>query len=563
MRRFWFLGIALLLLLPAKPAFAEKSYHAQRFDVDIVVEEGGSLLVTETVVFQFVGDPFTFAFREIPTDLTDGLELISAEMDGRSFLPGTNPGEVEIEQGNPVRVTWHFEPTANATRTFTLTYRLLGVVQQTDNADLLLYQPLPDEFEYTIDQSTITVHFPGTAVPSSDITIQAGQADITVNNNTAIMTSQNLEPNQTLVFSIPFPAGSIISQPPAWQAARAARLARQQSAMPWWLTASTLVLVIGVWLTSRTYQKHKVTLPKKAQPTYEPPQKMPPALAGVLQVRSGKANWTHALAAMYDLAERGLIVIEELPKQKWYQRQNFVVRQAAQPGGLKPHEEALWQLIFTDRKGRPEQEVKLSDLARRVTGKRWQAFQDVVKGELKQAGWWSESRSQARQGLMIAAIILLLFSPLLLMVLALNMDFFGVWAFTLPGALFVVGVLAVIFADGIRPFTDDGVRIASEWLGFQEYLKRLSKGKAAMTRPDIFDLYLPYAAAFGVLYPWVKRLEKEGYELVPAFFRAVSDNQMGAFVAAVSASSSSGGAAGGAGGAAGAGAAGGGASGAG
>ncbi|GAB4281567.1 MAG: hypothetical protein Kow0080_35190 [Candidatus Promineifilaceae bacterium] len=560
MRRFWFWGIVMLLLLPAQAAYAEKSYHAQQFDVDIVVEEGGSLLITETVVFQFVGEPFTFAFREIPVDLTDGLELISAKMDGRSFSPGTNPGQVEIEQGNPLRVTWHFEPTANATRTFTLTYRLLGVVQQTDKADLLLYQPLPDEFEYTIDQSSITVHYPGTAVTPNDVAIQAGRASIIVHSNKTIMTSQNLEPNQTLVFAISFPPGAIISQPPSWQAERAARLARQQAAMPWWLTASSLVIAVGVWVTSRIYKKHKVALPKKTQPAYEPPQTMPPALAGVLQVNSGKANWTHALAAMYDLAERGFLVIEELPKKKWYQGQNFVVRQAAQPDGLKPHEEALWQLIFTDRKGQPEQEVKLSDLAQRVTGKRWRAFQDVVKAELKQVGWWSENRYQARQGLMIAGVVLLLLSPLVMMALALNMDYFGAWSFTLAGALFVVGLLAVVFADGIRPFTDDAVHTASQWLGFKEYLKQLSKGKAAMTRPDIFDLYLPYAAAFGVLYPWVKRLEKEGYEQVPAFFQAASDNQMSAFVAAISASSSSGGAAGAAGTA---GAAGGGASGAG
>ena len=54
--RFW-LSVFLLtvLLLTAAVAGAqEKSYSAGRFDVDMVVEDGGSVLVTETIDFDFV-----------------------------------------------------------------------------------------------------------------------------------------------------------------------------------------------------------------------------------------------------------------------------------------------------------------------------------------------------------------------------------------------------------------------------------------------------------------------------------------------------------------------------
>lgn len=140
----------------------EKSYSADRFDVDIVVQDDGSLLVTETVVFRFVGEPFTFVFREVPTDRTDGVEILEASVDGRTYPQGTNAGQVRLS-GDNIRVTWHMEPTANTARTFVLRYQMFGVVQQTEDADLLRYQPLPDEFEYTIDSNTVTLRYPASA----------------------------------------------------------------------------------------------------------------------------------------------------------------------------------------------------------------------------------------------------------------------------------------------------------------------------------------------------------------------------------------------------------------
>src|SRR4030043_471463 len=59
-----------------------KSYHANSFDVDITVEPGGTLLVTEDVTFQFVGGPFTYAYRELALNATDGVEILRVAIDG-------------------------------------------------------------------------------------------------------------------------------------------------------------------------------------------------------------------------------------------------------------------------------------------------------------------------------------------------------------------------------------------------------------------------------------------------------------------------------------------------
>ena len=125
-----FLALSLIvLLLTQRQAVPAKEYSAERFDVSIAVQEGGSLIVTEAVSFKFVGGPFTFVFRDIPTDKTDGISISSASIDGQTMQRGTEAGQVEIAYGNPVKVTWHFAPVSDQTRTFVLTYNVQGGFQ--------------------------------------------------------------------------------------------------------------------------------------------------------------------------------------------------------------------------------------------------------------------------------------------------------------------------------------------------------------------------------------------------------------------------------------------------
>ena len=72
---------AVLWLFVVVPAAANE-YRAERFDSRIEVLAGGSLRVTETIVFQFEEGTFRKVFRVIPTRRTDGVDLISASMDG-------------------------------------------------------------------------------------------------------------------------------------------------------------------------------------------------------------------------------------------------------------------------------------------------------------------------------------------------------------------------------------------------------------------------------------------------------------------------------------------------
>lgn len=94
------LCVLFLSLLAGNVAAQGQSYHAQRFDVDVVVREDGSLAVTETVVFEFAGDPFTFVFRELETDRTDGMRNIRAAVDRSSVVEAVEAIHGTVERGD-------------------------------------------------------------------------------------------------------------------------------------------------------------------------------------------------------------------------------------------------------------------------------------------------------------------------------------------------------------------------------------------------------------------------------------------------------------------------------
>ena len=131
----------------------------------------------------------------------------------------------------------------------------------------------------------------------------------------------------------------------------------------------------------------------------------------------------------------------------------------------------------------------------------------------------------------------------------------------------MVGLFALLFGATVSPLSDRGAKLAEAFDPFRRFLDQAGKGKIDVPDPAYYEAYLPYATAFGQAQPWVKQQSKSGYNVVPAYFRGLSDGgsaNMVVFIAAITAANNSGGSASAsAAGAAGAGAAGGGASGAG
>jgi hypothetical protein len=514
-RQVW-VGIVLLalLLLPTSCDQTQangKSYSASHFDSTVTVEEGGSLLVTETIDFDFVGGPFTFVFRELPLDHTDGITVLEAKVDGEVYPVGENPRQVEISSSDPMRVEWHLEPTSDANRTVQLTYRVTGAVRQEEGADALHWQPLPDSYDYAIGESETVISYPATTSLVSEPTIEAGAATTQQSPNQVTFTAQDLEPNTPLVVSLRFAKDSLISGPPNWQVRQQANTA----SMPYWIGLALLILGIGAAGMAAVWRRHSARVDGKGT-VMAPPSDLAPALAGALLTR-GEPRWDHAQATIYHLAARGVLNIEELPEKKWRQKHAFALNLIDEEADLAPHEEGALEMLF-GKKGDRELTVKFSEVRRKVTYRGWNIYKQPLKAEMEAAGFFSKSGQRAQKALVGVGILAFLLGIIGILTTP-------VWASTLGGGLWAViiavillSVASIILGRTIVPLSAAGAETAERWKQFRKYIEAVGKGNQAVDSPTMFETYLPYATAFGLLRQWAKHFERQGWTETPEFF---------------------------------------------
>ncbi|HZW02998.1 MAG TPA: DUF2207 domain-containing protein, partial [Anaerolineaceae bacterium] len=254
LRTMILLLVAWLVWLPGQAAAAQ-SYAADRFDVLIEVQDDGTLLVTETVAFRFAGGPFTYAFRELELDQLDRVEIVSAGMDGADLPAGEGAGQVEIDtRGDPYEITWHFPPTSDRVRTFTLVYRVFGNIRIADEQDVVYWQAIPEEHEYDIAQANIAVRFPADLQPAAAPRLEgAAASEPQVGPGTVSWQVTGIPADQALSARVAFPAGSLIDRPPAWQAESLARGAELRAAVPFAVGIIALAAAFTAWwaLTQR------------------------------------------------------------------------------------------------------------------------------------------------------------------------------------------------------------------------------------------------------------------------------------------------------------------------
>src|SRR4051794_25014210 len=140
---------ALLLVLAACTAFvpaalaqsAARSVDSPEFDVDVQVQQGGSLLVKETQQIAFHGGPFTSGSRQISLQETEGVRDVQVSENGQPYRQGSNtPGTYAVSgpstggQGE-LKVQWGVPPTTNQVRPFVVTYTVLDAIRFYDGGD--------------------------------------------------------------------------------------------------------------------------------------------------------------------------------------------------------------------------------------------------------------------------------------------------------------------------------------------------------------------------------------------------------------------------------------------
>ena len=552
--------VLLTTLIIVSPAAAAKSYYAERFDVQVDLQENGSAIVTETVEFRFVGGDFTFAFREISTAETDGVTFLDASMDGVPMSQGTQAGQVEVTAGNPLKVTWHFPPTSDAAHLFTVRYQAEGLIRKGD-ADTLIWRAIPEVHDYSITNSTITLTYPSKATLIESPTLSRSFESSSIENR-IILTSSGLANDEDLILTARFAPGSITQIAPQWQTQKELSEAATSRALPVGFMAGIATLVLGGFgLFNYIRNNGRELNLSSAVITANPPSDISPALIGKL---TGQQH--NFMGTVFDLAKRDILEVRE--EKGFLGMKNHILARKENVSFLKPHEQGLLDALFKPN----EMQINMNEIATRL-GTNNKLFDEPLEQELIQRGWFDLERKQKRTGILITGFLVMIMAMALFIV---SMILGGItlagntaWIVLIAAAagisagMFMLSIPLLIYAGTFSMLTPSGEEQSMRWKGFAEYLKQVSKGKEPAISADVFERYLAYAAVFGLGAHWAKYFQQLGGVPLPIWFHAMagSDGDFGAMVAVMSASDSAGASAGGDGG--GGGASGGGSSGAG
>jgi hypothetical protein len=538
------LAPAAALLIISCSAVEAKKYTAERYDVQLQLEQPGNLVVTETVRFRFEGGPFTYVYRDIAATETDGIA------DVRTFIDG-QPVEASVTGESPVRVRWEFDAISDQTHTFTVTYRAMGVVRAGDGVQTLAWRALPPARKYRVSESEITLALPPGMNFVQPPALRRRSARFAADASGAqAVRLRNLKDESRVTVTAEFAPGAFAGVPPQWQA----RSERQRRAFLGGVRAGGLAAIPIAGLALLVVVRLRGSRSAGASPITglrmtAPPGPMTPAAAAAL------TGSNHGAAGLLlDLARKGAVRIEETNRKIWGSR-DFLVKRQPTRKPLTPHEQTFLSVVF--REG--ETEIPMSKLGSRLHS-RWSRVRSTLMAEMQDAGLVDEERRRHRIWLFAGAVVSFAAGGILLAIGVANglfPDPFVNGLLTAAGAMFLLIAVAALIAGATASiWTDAGAATAQQWRAYSQYVKGVSKGSEQTPGASAVEQLLPYAAAFGAGAALVKLLKKTGSPVpLPGWFGAlasVDGADVAAFVAFMSATDSSAGSSAGAGAAAGA-----------
>ena len=509
------------------PASAQvDSERITSYNVDLNVETTGSLLVTETIDYDFGFTPHHGIYRDVPVrfDYNSRYERIyPLHVLSVHGSPGT-PDKYALETNNNFKriKIGDAKKTITGAHEYTIAYRVDSALNGFPDHDELYWNAIGTEWSVPIDRATVKVTTPsaitrvacfGGGRGSSLTCDSAAQAGTTSN-----FAQSNLSPGGGVTVVVGFAKGAVPTPAPVlderWSFGRAF------SATPGTVgaTLALLVIVVGAfartaWKTGRDRQfagsavdaafataGQEETVPPsfhglggtEIPVEFVPPDGLRPGQVGTLVDEA--ATTLDVTATIVDLAVRGYLRIDEIEKKGWFGKPDWTLTKLKEGDDLLSYERSLLDALF-----QTGDEVKLSSL-RNTFATRLHKVQDALYDDVVAQGWFVGRPDKVRLRWQVIGWITLSVAVIVLVLLA-ALTHLGLVA--LP--LVVGGLLLVIGAKRMPRRTAKGTGVLRRVRGFRRFIDESEKDRARFAEQQhLFSEYLPYAIVFGATERWAR-----------------------------------------------------------
>lgn len=518
-------GVLAVLALPARTAVAQiGSERIQSYDVGVVIQADGSLNVEEKIRYDFGFTPHHGIFRDIPVrfdyEPDSKYERLTTIDQVKVSAVGASAKLAIEEEGRLKRIRiGDAKKTVTGAHDYTISYRVRGPLDAYPEHDELKWNAVGTGWEVPILHASVTVRTPG---PVSDVACFSGPLgsqlpcrQATVGDGPgATFGHDNLHPHEALTVVVGMPKGEVTVPPPILDERWAFN--RAFAVTPGTVAASGGVLVAVMALMARVFRIGRdrryrgshvdvafgtVSGEEEAVPVFErqhdpvefePPDRIRPGQVGTLIDES--ADPLDVSATIVDLAVRGYLTIEEIPKHGWRGKPDWTLTKQKDAEGLLRYEELLLNGLF---KGGDV--VQLSSLKRHFA-ERLKKVENALYEDVVESGWFKTRPDHVRVKWAVLGVLAIVVALTVTIVLA------AVTHAGLLGVPLILGALALmLFAHRAPARTPKGYATLRRVNGFRQFIEFSEKDRARFAeRANLFSEYLPYAVVFGATEKWAK-----------------------------------------------------------
>jgi len=494
------------------------------YDVHITIEPRGSILVRETIDYDFGVLYRHGIFRDVPVrvdyppkahhDRVYPFDVLGVDTDA-----GT-PGQYVLEDVDGQRRIRIGDPDRTITRAhrYVIEYRVERVLNGFARHDELVWNAVGAQWYVPIEGVTVTVEAPAdvrdVACNSGPVGSTLGCSESVAFGSAAVFRDDGLAAREALTVTVAIPKGAVPEPQPLLDE-------RWHWGRPFALTAANvgggaavlalMVLVLGTIAFRRGRDRRYAGLPVDAAfgasgpeervplgdrpPTpveLVPPDRIRPGQVGTIV--DFTAHPLDVSATIVDLAVRGYLVIEEISDVQT-RRPDWTLTKRKDPGDLLRYEQILVRELFADG-----DVVRLSDLRYHFAPK-LRKVQRALIDDAVERGWFDRDPGGVVLTYGIAGFVVLL-AAIALTVVALV--FTRLALVTLPLVLGGIGLM--VLARWMPARTGKGHGMLLRVQGFRRLIEE-SEGAWARDkeRRGLFSQYLPYAIVFGATKVWAKR----------------------------------------------------------
>lgn len=490
--------------------------------VVLTVRQDGSIRVRETVLYEFGSGSDRGAVRSFITRVRfdDTQDRIFRVEDLKVSSPDGAPTNVSTAStGSTTKVTIGAGKRVSNRHQLILDYTVKGAIIPLSGSQELRWAAAGGWDVPVIDaQVTVTAGGPVRSVNcfAGDLasTLGCTTASRSHTGTSAEFLQQGLREGQYLTVVAGYAAG-MTTGTPIFERRRTLASAFAVN----WVTGGALVgllvlLLGGVALLYHTRGRdHRVLTSKAAEgdhapvegTRFAPPDGVRPGQIGTLI--DEQADVIDVTATIVDLAVRGYLMIEELPRET-YGRPDWRLRKLDRDeSDLLGYERSLYAALFDGRT-----EVSLSELGGEFADK-LAVVRDALYDDVVAQGWFARRPDSVRSRWTTAGIVLTFTGVAVTVVLAL------LTSYALLGLAVIIAGAALALGGQYMPAkTAKGSTVFAHTLGFRAYLRRGGEDDeeavraAEKQRVALFSRYLPYAIVFDSIDRWAKIVADVGAE---------------------------------------------------